>query len=68
MNTNASIQSLYFLIKGLERAGRLDETTKESIAQLFHLYPTNIFEQKMMEEIFCTVGNKNPVSPVGLAC
>ena len=68
ISTNASIQSLYFLIKGLERAGQLNNTTKESLTQLFHIYPTNTFEQKMVEEIFITVGNKNNTSPVGLAC
>ena len=68
ISTNASIQSLYFLIKGLERAGQLNNTTKESLTQLFHIYPTNSFEQKMVEEIFITVGNKNNSSPVGLAC
>lgn len=68
INTNASIQSLYFLIKGLERAGQLNNTTKESLTQLFQIYPTNTFEQKMVEEIFYTVGNKNTSSPVGLAC
>ncbi len=68
ISTNASIQSLYFLIKGLERAGQLNNTTKESLTQLFHIYPTNTFEQKMVEEIFFTVGSKNNTSPVGLAC
>lgn len=68
ISTNTSIQSLYFLIKGLERAGQLNNTTKESLTQLFHIYPTNTFEQKMVEEIFITVGNKNNASPVGLAC
>ena len=68
ISTNASIQSLYFLIKGLERAGQLNNTTKESLTQLFNIYPTNTFEQKMVEEIFFTVGSKNNTSPVGLAC
>lgn len=68
ISTNASIQSLYFLIKGLERAGQLDNKTKESLTQIFNIYPTNIFEQKMVEEIFFAVGNKNNVSPVSLAC
>ncbi|APJ02998.1 tetratricopeptide repeat protein [Silvanigrella aquatica] len=68
ISTNASIQSLYFLIKGLERAGQLNDTTKESITQIFHIYPTNSFEQKMVEEIFITVGNKFDSSPIGLAC
>lgn len=68
ISTNASIQSLYFLIKGLERAGQLNNTTKESLTQLFKIYPTNSFEQKMVEEIFITVGNKSDTNPVGLAC
>ncbi|WP_186645606.1 tetratricopeptide repeat protein [Fluviispira vulneris] len=68
ISSNASIQSLYFLVKGLERAGQLDNTTKETISHLFQIYPTNTFEQKMIEEIFYTVGSKNPTSPVGLAC
>lgn len=68
ISTNASIQSLYFLIKGLERAGQLNNATKESLSQIFHIFPTNTFEQKMIEEIFITVGSKNNTSPVGLAC
>lgn len=68
ISTNASIQSLYFLIKGLERAGQLNSATKESLSQIFHIFPTNTFEQKMIEEIFITVGSKNNTSPVGLAC
>jgi tetratricopeptide (TPR) repeat protein len=68
ISTNASIQSLYFLIKGLERAGQLKNTSKESLTQLFNIYPTNTFEQKMVEEIFFAVGSKNNISPVGLAC
>lgn len=68
ISTNASIQSLYFLIKGLERAGQLNSATQESLSQIFHIFPTNTFEQKMIEEIFITVGSKNNTSPVGLAC
>ncbi|KAB8027407.1 tetratricopeptide repeat protein [Fluviispira multicolorata] len=68
ISTNASVQSLYFLVKGLERAGQLNNTTKETLSHLFQIYPTNTFEQRMIEEIFYTVGTKNPTSPVGLAC
>ncbi len=65
---NNSIQSLYFFIKGLERAGVLSTIPKESIEQISHFLPLNTFEQKMIEEIFYTVGSKADIIPVGLAC
>jgi tetratricopeptide (TPR) repeat protein len=65
---NGSIQSLYFLIKGLERAGRLSGSEGENILRLYNLAPTNMLEQKLIEEIYCTVGAYRVGSPVNLAC
>jgi len=65
---NTSIQSLYFLIKGLERAGRLSGSEGENILRLYNLAPTNMLEQKLIEEIYCTVGSQRPGTPVNLAC
>jgi tetratricopeptide (TPR) repeat protein len=68
MGENSSIQSLYFLIKGLERAGRLSGSECDNILRLYHLAPTNLLEQKLIEEIYCTVGSYKVGVPVNLAC
>jgi tetratricopeptide (TPR) repeat protein len=68
MGDSGSIQSLYFLIKGLERAGRLSSSECENILKLYHLAPTNLLEQKLIEEIYCTVGSYKTGVPVNLAC
>lgn len=68
MNENLSIQSLYFFIKGIERAGKISTITKDSIEQMCRNYPLNNFEQKMVEEIFYTVSSKIELIPLGLAC
>jgi tetratricopeptide (TPR) repeat protein len=63
-----SIQSLYFLVKGLERAGRLDGKEKESLARFFTMLPTNSLEQKLIEEIYCTIGFRRGGAGVSLSC
>lgn len=68
MGENSSIQSLYFLIKGLERAGRLSGSEVENILRLYNLAPTNLLEQKLIEEIYCTVGTYKSGVSVNLAC
>ncbi|MEN9528137.1 MAG: hypothetical protein RI932_10 [Pseudomonadota bacterium] len=68
MAEGSSIQSLYFLIKGLERAGRLSGSEGENILRLYNLAPTNMLEQKLIEEIYCTVGAYRVGTPVNLAC
>ena len=68
MGENSSIQSLYFLIKGLERAGRLSGSECDNILRLYNLAPTNLLEQKLIEEIYCTVGSCKTGVPVNLAC
>jgi len=68
MGESSSIQSLYFLIKGLERAGRLSGQEGENILRMYNLAPTNLLEQKLIEEIYCTVGSHRTGSPVNLAC
>jgi tetratricopeptide (TPR) repeat protein len=68
MGENSSIQSLYFLIKGLERAGRLSGHECENILSLYNLAPTNLLEQKLIEEIYCTVGTYKAGASVNLAC
>lgn len=68
MGESGSIQSLYFLIKGLERAGRLSGTDCENILRLYNLAPTNLLEQKLIEEIYCTVGSYKTGLSVNLAC
>ncbi|MEY2988909.1 MAG: hypothetical protein RJB13_2430, partial [Pseudomonadota bacterium] len=65
---SSSIQNLYFLIKGLERAGQLSDGEAEQILQLYNLAPTNTLEQKLIEEIYCTVGAYKTGTPVNLAC
>jgi hypothetical protein len=67
INENASIQSLYFFVKGLDRAGILSSISKESIEKMQNVYPLNSIEQKMIEEIFYTVSSKIELHPVGLA-
>ena len=62
-----SIQSLYFLVKGLERAGQLTGAEQEKIARLFLMTPTNVLEQKLIEEIYCTVGLHKSGRTVNLA-
>lgn len=64
----SSIQSLYFLVKGLERAGRLQGVETENIARMFKLAPTNTLEQRLIEEIYCTVGLHKSGAAVNLAC
>lgn len=68
MGEPSSIQNLYFLIKGLERAGRLSGNEGDNILSLYKLAPTNMLEQKLIEEIYCTVGSYRTGSPVNLAC
>lgn len=68
MGEHSSIQSLYFLIKGLQRAGRLSGHECENILSLYNLAPTNLLEQKLIEEIYCTVGTCKSGTPVNLAC
>lgn len=68
MGESSSIQSLYFLIKGLERAGRLSGHECDNILRLYNLAPTNLLEQKLIEEIYCTVGSYRTGSSVNLAC
>ncbi|MES2615830.1 MAG: hypothetical protein V4591_10495 [Bdellovibrionota bacterium] len=68
INENSSIQSLYFFVKGCERAGILSSLSQESIEQMRHASPLNVFEQKMIEEIFFTVSSKINLIPLGLAC
>lgn len=63
-----SVQSLYFFIKGLERANKLDTIPKDVVDQVYQVYPMNSLEQKLIEEIFYTVGTKIHGSPLGLAC
>lgn len=65
---SSSIQNLYFLIKGLERAGQLSGAEAEQILQLYSLAPTNTLEQKLIEEIYCTVGAYRTGTSVNLAC
>ena len=68
MGESSSIQNLYFLIKGLERAGKLSGNEGDNILRLYNLAPTNMLEQKLIEEIYCTVGSYRTGSPVNLAC
>lgn len=68
MGESSSIQSLYFLIKGLERAGRLSGHEGENILRMYNLAPTNLLEQKLIEEIYCTVGSHRAGTSVNLAC
>lgn len=68
MSESSSIQSLYFLIKGLERAGRLSGSECDNILRLYNLAPTNLLEQKLIEEIYCTVGSYKTGVSVNLAC
>jgi len=65
---SGSIQNLYFLIKGLERAGQLADGEAEHILRLYNLAPTNTLEQKLIEEIYCTVGARKTGASVNLAC
>jgi tetratricopeptide (TPR) repeat protein len=65
---SGSIQNLYFLIKGLERAGQLAGGDAEQILRLYNLAPTNTLEQKLIEEIYCTVGAHRSGASVNLAC
>lgn len=68
MGDSGSIQNLYFLIKGLERAGQLSGGEAEQILRLYNLAPTNTLEQKLIEEIYCTVGVHRSGVSVNLAC
>ncbi len=63
-----TIQSLYFMVKGLERAGKLSGIERENIAHLFKMPPTNMLEQRLIEEIYCTVGLQKTGSVVNLTC
>ncbi|MBX9702593.1 MAG: hypothetical protein K2X39_00430, partial [Silvanigrellaceae bacterium] len=65
---NSSIQNLYFLIKGLDRAGKLNHGNKDAIEKIFQQTPTNFLEQKLIEEIFFTVGKNAPRFPTQLIC
>jgi tetratricopeptide (TPR) repeat protein len=51
-----SILSLYFLVKGLHRAGKLKGQDKEHVNALFALAPVNSLERLLVEEIYSVVG------------
>ena len=52
-----NIQSLYFYVKGLHRAGDLvKKDNKNTLKRLLSLSPKNTLEQKFIEEIHCTMG------------
>lgn len=63
-----NIQSLYFYIKTLERAGMASRQAEGALAHLFQLSPTNSFELKLVEEIYCISGMKNTAPIKALAC
>jgi tetratricopeptide (TPR) repeat protein len=65
---NETIQNLYFLVKGLSRAGRLPEAEKEHLEVLFRSVPVNTLERKLIEEIHCVAGLRKPGRPVNLTC
>lgn len=66
ISESSSIQSYYFYVKALERAGRLHGGEGENLARLFQMAPTNSLEQRFLDEIHLTVGVGKPDSIVNL--
>lgn len=65
---DVSIQNLYFLIKGLSRAGKLADAEKEHLGTLLASVPVDSLEQKLIEEIHCVAGLRKSGRPVNLTC
>jgi tetratricopeptide (TPR) repeat protein len=63
-----SIQSLYFLVKGLDRAGQLTGDDKEFITQILQRTAANRMEQKLIDEIHMLVGSIRSGALAHLTC
>lgn len=69
MEQPESILVLYFVIKGLERMGKLVKTYRgaDPLKDFFKLTPTNPLELKLIEEIYCLLGIQNEGQTIHLA-
>lgn len=65
---NMSILSLYFIVKGLERAGENENLRRNRVAQLFQARPTTGLERRLLEEIYVTLGASQQGMSIALAC
>ncbi|MCA2961764.1 MAG: tetratricopeptide repeat protein [Silvanigrellales bacterium] len=65
---DACILNLYFLVKGLSRAGRLADSEREHLEALLASVPVDSLEQKLIEEIHCVAGLRKSRRPVNLTC
>lgn len=63
-----SIQSLYFLVKGLDRAGQLTGDDKEFITQILQRTASNRMEQKLIDEIHMLLGSRRAGTLSHLTC
>ncbi len=68
MTKEPSVLSLFFMIKGLARAGQLQEEGSSWLSELFARSPRNSLEQKLIEEIYFVVGSEQPGALVNLTC
>ncbi len=64
----SNLITLYFYIKSMHRANLLEKIPKEIIEKIMKYKPIFIMDQKILEEIYATVGFQMHIHPTGLIC